>query len=160
MVHIPRPGRGPTAWPWKPRARRKFRACPLEDPPQRQVLGNMLRIGRRPCCQQLLRAGKAISSSATSSRCVSTASTSDKLEAEAAPPSPRLPTPSSDDTVSSNAVHFLGREGKAISTGVTPRVPLSDPTPPTDGAASSNAMQLSVLLGSSVLLQLGALAFA
>ena len=116
----------------------------------------MLRIGRRPCCQQLLRAGKAISSAATSSRCVSTASTSDKLEAEAAPPSPRLPTPPTDGAASSNAVHFLGREGKAIFTGVTPRVPVSDPAPSTDGAASSNAVQLSVLLGSSVLLQLGA----
>ena len=107
MVHIPRPGRGPTAWPWKPRARRKFRACPLEDPPQRQVLGNMLRIGRRPCCQQLLRAGKAISSAATSSRCVSTASASDKLEAGAAPPSPRLPAPPMGRVTTSRS--FRGR---------------------------------------------------
>ena len=64
----------------------------------------MLRIGRRPCGQQLLRAGRA------------------------------------------------------ISTGVTPRVPTGDPTPSTDDPASSNAVQLSVLLGSSVLLQLGATA--
>ena len=62
----------------------------------------MLRIGRRPCGQQLLRAGRA------------------------------------------------------ISTGVTPREPTGDPTPSTDDPASSNAVQLSVLLGSSVLLQLGA----
>ena len=64
----------------------------------------MLRIGRRPCSQQLLRAGKA------------------------------------------------------ISTGATPRVPVGVPTPSTDDPASSNAVQLSVLLGSSVLLQLGATA--
>eukprot|EP00964_Phaeocystis_antarctica_P005803 scaffold3170_cov54-Phaeocystis_antarctica.AAC.7 len=138
---------------------------PLFAPAVGKFSAHMLRIGRRPCCQQLLRAGKAISSSATSSRCVFTASTSDKREAEAASPPPRLPTPSTDDAASSNAVHFLGREGKAISTGVTPRVPVSDPTPSTDGAASygaasSNAVQLSVLLGSSVLLQLGAPAFA
>ena len=64
----------------------------------------MLRIGRRPCSQQLLRAGKA------------------------------------------------------ISTGATPRVPVGVPTPSTEDPASSNAVQLSVLLGSSVLLQLGATA--
>jgi len=50
----------------------------------------------------------------------------------------------------------LLRAGKAISSGATPRVPAGVPTPSSDDPASSNAVQLSVLLGSSVLLQLGA----
>ena len=50
----------------------------------------------------------------------------------------------------------LLRAGKAISSGATHRVPAGVPTPSSDDPASSNAVQLGVLLGSSVLLQLGA----